>query len=115
MMGTKCVVAFLAVLVFVTSVSAKDFDPKYVGGDPTKKTAEAMFEKQDDQSAVQFYLWGYAYLNNLGMDKGLARKGGNERVFAWLPEVVRHEQTALKLFSLTPLDNEDSWRRMAKP
>ena len=36
-----------------------DFEPKYVGGYPTKETAERMFEEYDYQAAVQFYIWGY--------------------------------------------------------
>ncbi len=38
-----------------------------------------MFEEYDYQAAVQFYIWGYSYLNTMGMDKDYARMGGNER------------------------------------
>jgi len=58
-----------------------DFEPEYIGGYPTEETAERMFEEFDYQAAVQFYVWAYAYLNNLGMEKSLARMGGDERSF----------------------------------
>ncbi len=58
-----------------------DFDPKYIGGYPTEETAAAMFEEYDYQAATQFYVWAYAYLNGLGLDKGLASMGGDERSF----------------------------------
>ena len=57
------------------------YEPEYVGGYPTAETAEAMFEEYDYQAATQFYVWGYAYLNNLGAEKGFARMGGDERSF----------------------------------
>jgi hypothetical protein len=59
----------------------QDFEPEYIGGYPTAETAEAMFEEYDYQAAVQFYVWGYAYLNNMGAEKGFARMGGDERSF----------------------------------
>jgi len=70
-------------LVFILSTTAfaKDFEPKYIGGYPTKETAEVMFEEYDYQAAVQFYTWAYPYLNSLGMEKGLAKMGGDERSF----------------------------------
>jgi hypothetical protein len=40
-----------------------------------------MFEEYDYQAAVQFYVWAYAYLNGLGLDKGLAKMGGDGRSF----------------------------------
>jgi hypothetical protein len=61
--------------------SSQNFEPKYIGGYPTEETAEAMFEEYDYQAAVQFYVWGYAYLNSLGLEKGLANLGGDERSF----------------------------------
>ncbi len=66
-------------LALVTTAFAKDFEPKYIGGYPTKETAEAMFEEYDYQAAVQFYIWGYAYLNGYGFDRGMAAMGGDER------------------------------------
>ena len=33
------------------------FEPEYIGGYPTKKTVEAMFEEYDYQAATQFYIW----------------------------------------------------------
>lgn len=59
-------------------VSAQDIQPKYVGGYPTVDTTEAAFEEYDYQAATQFYIWGYAYLNSMGYDKGLAAMGGDE-------------------------------------
>jgi hypothetical protein len=53
------------------------FEPEYIGGYPTKETADAMFEEYDYQAAVQFYIWAYAYLNGMGFDKGLAKLGGD--------------------------------------
>ena len=62
-------------------VGAQEFEPQYIGGYPTAETIEAMFEEYDYQAAVQFYVWGYAYLNNLGMHKALVEMGGDERSF----------------------------------
>ena len=56
-------------------------DARFIGGYPTKETAEAAFEEYDYQAAVQFYVWAYAYLNNMGMEKGFAKMGGDERSF----------------------------------
>ena len=53
--------------------------PEYIGGYPTKETAKAMFKEYDYQAATQFYVWAYAYLNSMGMEKGLAKMGGDER------------------------------------
>ncbi len=58
---------------------ASTFSPAYEGGYPTQETAQAAFEEYDFQAAVQFYVWGYAYLNGLGTQKGLAKMGGDER------------------------------------
>jgi hypothetical protein len=66
------------------SASFQDFEPQYIGGYPTAETAERMFDEYDYQAAAQFYLWGYAYLNGLGFDKGMAAMGGDERsVYIW--------------------------------
>ncbi len=63
---------------------AQEFEPQYIGGYPTAETAEAMFDEYDYQAAVQFYIWGYAYLNSLGWEKGCARMGGDERsIYHW--------------------------------
>lgn len=64
--------------IAVSDISTS-FEPEFVGGYPTIETAEAMFEEYDYQAAVQFYVWGYAYLNCMGLDKGLAEMGGNEQ------------------------------------
>ena len=79
---TKSLMAIVAVAALATTTFAQDFEPQYIGGYPTKETAEAMFEEYDYQAAVQFYVWGYAYLNNLGMHKAVVKLGGDERSFA---------------------------------
>jgi len=75
-------ISFLvAVATLITTaqfVSAQEIQPKYVGGYPTAETAEAAFEEYDYQAASQFYIWGYAYLNSIGLDKGLAAMGGSK-------------------------------------
>ena len=71
------VIAALWLTVAVNSHAA--FEPQYEGGYPTKATAAAMFEEYDYQAATQFYVWAYAYLNNLGFEKGLSKLGGDER------------------------------------
>ncbi len=43
---------------------------------PTKAEADDAFAEFDYQAATQFYVWGYAYLNNIGFDKALTEKGG---------------------------------------
>jgi hypothetical protein len=78
---TRLIMAAVVIAALATTTFAKDFDPQYIGGYPTKETAEAMFEEYDYQAAVQFYVWGYSYLNNLGMHKALVELGGDERSF----------------------------------
>ena len=75
---TKSIAALVAVAVMATTTFAEDFEPEFVGGYPTEETAKAMFEEYDYQAAVQFYVWGYAYLNGMGFDKGLTKLGGDE-------------------------------------
>ena len=81
MTSIKYTVYCCAALTLVTTSFAQDFEPKYIGGYPTEETAAAMFEEYDYQAAVQFYIWGYAYLNGLGVEKGLERAGGDKRSF----------------------------------
>ncbi len=83
MTSIKYAVSCCAALIFtlITTAFAQDFEPKYIGEYPTKETAERMFEEYDYQAAVQFYIWAYAYLNNMGMEKGFAKMGGDERSF----------------------------------
>jgi hypothetical protein len=71
-----------AVLILVTTAFSQDFEPEYINGYPTKEIAEVMFEEYDYQAATQFYVWAYAYLNGLGLDKGLAAMGADERSFS---------------------------------
>jgi hypothetical protein len=67
-----------------TGPSQAAFEPEYVGGYPTAETAERMFEEYDYQAALHFYIWGYAYLNGYGFDRGMAALGGDERsVYIW--------------------------------
>jgi hypothetical protein len=75
------VLVTLVAFVFITTAFAQAFEPQYIGGYPTEETAERMFEEYDYQAAVQFYVWAYAYLNGLGLDKGLAAMGADERAF----------------------------------
>ena len=77
----KAIITLCLTIALATPGLAQDFEPKYIGGYPTEETAEAMFEEYDYQAAVQFYIWGYAYLNSLGVEKGQARMGGDERSF----------------------------------
>jgi hypothetical protein len=58
-----------------------DKEIRYEGGYPTVETAAAMFDEYDFQAATRFYVWAYAYLNSLGMEKGFAKLGGDERSF----------------------------------
>ena len=76
---TKSIMALVAIAALATTTLAKDFEPEYVGGYPTKETAEAMFEEYDYQAAVQFFIWAYPYLNSMGLEKGFAAMGGDER------------------------------------
>ncbi len=71
------------------TTESQDFEPKYIGGYPTEETAERMFEEYDYQAAVQFYIWAYAYLNNMGMEKGFAKMGGDERSFYIFSERIQ--------------------------
>lgn len=76
---TRSTAIAAAVGIMLLPASATAFEPKYEGGYPTVETAEAAFEEFDRQAATQFYIWAYAYLNGLGLDKGLAAMGGDER------------------------------------
>jgi hypothetical protein len=69
----------LSLLIAGCSTTEHAFEPEYIGGYPTEETAERMFEEYDYQAAVQFYVWGYGYLNCIGHEKGFARMGGDER------------------------------------
>jgi len=82
-------------LILTASVFAMDVTPEYVGGYPTEKTAAAAFDEYDYQAACQFYIWGYAYLNSLGFEKGLAKLGGNERSFYIFDQRIQPNQTVI--------------------
>ena len=71
----RCFLVCLALLNLSVPAFATDFEPQYVGGYPTAETAAAMFDEYDYQAATQFYVWAYAYLNSMGMDKGFAKMG----------------------------------------
>ena len=68
------------------------FEPQYMGGYPTEDTARAAFEEYDYQAATQFYVWGYAYLNSLGYEKGLQRLGGDERTIYLFDKRIQPQQ-----------------------
>lgn len=85
----------LLLLVPRLTVSAQQLNPKYEGGYPTADTAKAAFEEYDYQAACQFYIWGYAYLNSLGFEKGLAKLGGNERSFYIFDQRIQPNQTVI--------------------
>ncbi len=70
----------------------QDFEPKYIGGYPTEETAKVAFEEYDYQAATQFYVWGYAYLNSLGYEKGLQRLGGDERTIYLFDKRIQPQQ-----------------------
>ena len=67
-------------------------EPQYIGGYPTEDTARAAFEEYDYQAATQFYVWGYAYLNSLGYEKGLQRLGGDERTIYLFDRRIQPQQ-----------------------
>ena len=75
---TKSILATIVGAVLATTAVAQNFEPQYVGGYPTEETAQAAFDEYDYQAATQFYIWGYAYLNTIGFDKGLAAMGGGQ-------------------------------------
>jgi hypothetical protein len=68
------------------------FEPEYTGGYPTDETAQAMFDEYDYQAACQFYIWGYAYLNSMGFEKGLERLGGDENTIYIFDERIQPNQ-----------------------
>ena len=105
-----CRFAQLAGLIALTACSPPDSGEKgsaqaeasiggavieYEGGYPTAATAQAMFDEYDYQAAVQFYIWGYAYLNSLGFEKGLERLGGDERSFYIFDKRIQPNQTVI--------------------
>jgi hypothetical protein len=68
---------------------------EYEGGYPTAATAAAMFDEYDFQAATQFYIWGYAYLNSLGFEKGLERLGGDQRSFYIFDQRIQPNQAVI--------------------
>ena len=76
-------------------VLAADLQPEYEGGYPTQKTAALAFEEYDYQAATQFYIWGYAYLNSLGFEKGLQRLGGDPRSFYVFDRRIQPNQAVI--------------------
>ena len=69
--------AALTAALSIAPLTAAALDPVSEGGYPTAETAEAACEEYDYQAATQFYVWAYAYLNTLGVDKGMAKFGGS--------------------------------------
>ncbi len=64
-------------------------EPNYEGGYPTVETARDAFYEYDFQAAVQFYVWGYAYLSGLAFEKGCAKLGGDERSLVIFDKLVQ--------------------------
>ena len=89
---TQSILATITVAVLATTAAAQDFEPQYVGGYPTEDTAQAAFDEYDYQAATQFYIWGYAYLNSLGLEKGLFRLGGDERTIYLFDKRIQPQQ-----------------------
>ena len=89
---TQLMLAIIAMAVLATTAAAQDFEPQYIGGYPTEETAQAAFDEYDYQAACQFYIWGYAYLNSLGFEKGLQKLGGDERSFYIFDQRVQPNQ-----------------------
>ncbi len=116
MKTTTRAIAFCAALIVLANsmIFAQDYEPKYIGGYPTKETAERMFEEYDYQAAVQFYLWGYAYFNNLGMHKACVKLGGDERSFYMFDKRVgpQHQLMTAKPRLFAPLEPilDKAWR-----
>ena len=50
-----------------------------VAGYPSPESAQAAFDEFDFQAATQFYVWAYPYLNAMGVERGFAALGGDER------------------------------------
>ena len=94
-----CCVTLSLMIIAGCSQSDRDsttsFEPQYIGGYPTKETAEAMFDEYDYQAAVQFYVWGYAYLNTLGMSKGYELMGGNERSMYIFDKLIQPQHVVM--------------------
>ncbi len=63
-----------------TNPTAQELDGfELVAGYPTPASAQAAFDEFDFQAATQFYVWAYGYLNAMGMERGFAAMGGDER------------------------------------
>ena len=93
--------AIILALTLSTTAVATDFEPQYIGGYPTEETAAAMFDEYDYQAATQFYIWGYAYLNALGLEKGSAKMGGDERSFYMFDKLVQPQHLFLTANTLS--------------
>ena len=93
--------AIILALTLSTTAVASDFEPQYIGGYPTAETAAAMFDEYDYQAATQFYIWGYAYLNALGLEKGSAKMGGDERSFYMFDKLVQPQHLFLTANTLS--------------
>ena len=92
---TGIISSLLALMAGTNMVLAADLQPEYEGGYPTQKTAALAFEEYDYQAATQFYIWGYAYLNSLGFEKGLQRLGGDPRSFYVFDRRIQPNQAVI--------------------
>lgn len=79
-MRTILVSSTAALALSAIPAMSQDFTPEYIGGYPTAETAQAAFDEYDYTSAVQFFIWGYAYLNGLGVENGFDRMGAGKDV-----------------------------------
>ena len=91
-MKQQLTAAALTAALSLAPLPAFALDPVYEGGYPTAATAEAAFDEYDYQAATQFYIWGYAYLNSLGFEKGLFRLGGDERTIYLFDKRIQPQQ-----------------------
>ena len=74
----KPLLTIIVAALLATVAAAQDLEPQYIGGYPTEETAKAAFDEYDYQAASQFYIWGWGYLNSIGLDKGYAAMGGGK-------------------------------------
>jgi len=105
----SCIYAAFCLVVFLITGGqrAASFEPEYEGGYPTPATAEAMFEEYDYQAATQFYVWGWGYLNTIGMEKGYARMGGDERSIYIFDKLIQPQHVVMTANSIVVY----SWTR----
>ncbi len=87
--------AFVVLTITTVSATAQEFTPEYEGGYPTAETAQAAFDEYDYQAATQFYIWAYAYLNSMGVEKGFDRLGMDKDAIAIFDQRILPQQTII--------------------